>query len=131
MCRYADELFPTYSLPDGRKVHYYHEPRSVVDEVAVYWEEIKCPKTLNGMYCTFRSTKASSRESLDDRETNMLMMTNLHYSLTHHTKASVRISIGDILGDIRMGRYSLGPPTKLARAIHLGLEVCLGLIYPK
>ncbi|KAK3285280.1 hypothetical protein CYMTET_7106 [Cymbomonas tetramitiformis] len=44
--KYAESLFPVYLLPDGRKVHYYHEPRRFVDGVDVFWDDIPMPLTL-------------------------------------------------------------------------------------
>lgn len=47
-CRVANDLFPTYLLPDGRKMHYYHQARALVDDVVVHWQHIDAPSDLSG-----------------------------------------------------------------------------------
>ncbi|KAK3237391.1 hypothetical protein CYMTET_52532 [Cymbomonas tetramitiformis] len=61
--KYADGLFPVYLLPDGRTVHYYHEPRRLVDGVDVFWEEIAPPHHLRDI---FQASLPSVGETLLD-----------------------------------------------------------------
>jgi len=46
--KYSDGLYPTYRLPDGRQMHYYHKGRRLVDEVPEFWQRLKTPVHLAG-----------------------------------------------------------------------------------
>ena len=48
--KFAEDLFPTYRLPDGCQMHYYHKGRRLVDEVPAYWERLRTPANLEDIF---------------------------------------------------------------------------------
>jgi hypothetical protein len=46
--KYSDGLYPTYRMPNGRQMHYYHKGRRLVDEVPEFWQRLKTPVHLAG-----------------------------------------------------------------------------------
>jgi hypothetical protein len=47
---YSKALFPSFHLPDGRLVHYYHKARRLVDEVPAEWIKIVPPTSLEDIF---------------------------------------------------------------------------------
>ena len=48
--KYSESLFPSYSLPNGKLVHYCYEPRKIIDEVDVFWPPCEAPTGLRDIF---------------------------------------------------------------------------------